>query len=232
MKRSSSTPASRRGLLIVGVVIVIVLVLAVIVIALSGNRTAEIDMSSIPQSRSADGGFVLGNPDAPITIVEFADFACPHCQEYHPEITRVIADYVATGKAKFEYRIFPTAGGQTSFYVGQLLECAEEQRAGGFWDGYNLMFNYAYSGRYNNDVGRLFATDAGLNYSQLLTCAGNASQVQSDINFGQQSGITGTPAVLVRYDDGPGQFVTYNGRTYSSGGPPYSVMAAIADAVQ
>jgi protein-disulfide isomerase len=35
----------------------------------------------LPQTRTADGGFVVGAADAPITIVEFADYACPHCQE-------------------------------------------------------------------------------------------------------------------------------------------------------
>ncbi len=232
MKRSTTTPANRRNLIIVGVVILVVVVVAVVAIALSGNQSSDVNMNDIPQSRGADGSFILGNPNAPITIVEFADFACPHCQEYHPDVTRFLQDYVATGKAKFEYRVFPTAGGALSQYTGQLLECAEEQKAGSFWNGYNLMFSYAFGGRYNQDVGRILANDEGLNYSQLLTCAENATQVTTDISYGQQAGITGTPAVLVRYGDGPADFVNYNGRTYSSGGPPYAVLAAITDAVQ
>ncbi|MEP7294032.1 MAG: thioredoxin domain-containing protein [Chloroflexota bacterium] len=233
MKRSATAPANRRGVLIVGIVIILVVVVALIAIALSGNRSSDVDVASIPQSRAEDGGFVLGNPNAPITIIEFADFGCPHCQEYHPDVTRFLQDYVATGKAKFEYRMFPTAGGQTTYYVGQLLECAEEQKAGSFWQGYNLMFSYAFSGLYFDNVGRRFATDAGLNYTELLSCVDNgATQVQTDINFGQQSGVTGTPAVMVRYNDGPAQFVTFDSRTYSSGGPPYSVLAQLAEAVQ
>ena len=232
VKRSTASPSNRRGLIIVGVIIAVVVVAAILVIALSSNQSADVDMSSIDQSRAEDGGFVLGDPNAPITIVEFADFACPHCQQYHSDITRFIQDYVATGKAKFEYRIFPTAGGQTTYYTGQLLECAEEQKPGAFWDGYNLMFSYAFGGLYNTDVGRRFATDLDLNYSDLLTCASSATQVQTDINFGQQAGVSGTPAVLVRYNDGPGQFVTFNGRTYSSGGPPYSVLAELAESAQ
>jgi hypothetical protein len=38
--------------------------------------------------------------------------------------------------------------------------------------------------------------------------------------------------VVVRYNDGSAQFVSFNGRTYSSGGPPYEVLASIADAAQ
>jgi len=231
-KRSASVPANRRGLIIVGAIVAVVVVAAVVVLALSNNQSADVDMASIPQSRAADGGFVLGDPDAPITIVEFADFACPHCQQYHGDITRFIQDFVATGLAKFEFRLFPTSGGQTTYYVGQLMQCAEEQKPGAFWDGYNKMFSYAFNGLYNNDVGRRFATDLGQNYSDLLTCASSATQVQTDVNFGSQSGVTGTPAVLVRYNDGPAQFVSYNGRTYSSGGPPYAVLAEIVNAAQ
>lgn len=232
MKRKASSPANRQGIVILGVVVIVVVVVALIAILLSGNRSGEVDVSSIPQSRTTDGGFVLGNPDAPITVIEFADFACSHCQEYHPTITKFLQNYVATGKAKFEYRIFPTAGGQLSYYTGQYLQCAEEQKTGSFWKGYNLMYNYALTGRYTTEVARTLATDLGLNYSQLLTCADTASQVQTDISFGQQSGVSGTPAVLVRYSDGPAQFVNFSGRTYSSGGPPYDVLAAITDAVQ
>src|SRR5664279_3480443 len=182
MKRNAAPRGNRQGLLIVGVVIILVVVVAGIAILLSGNQSGDIDVASLPQSRQPDGGFVIGNPKAPITLIEFADFDCPHCQEYHPIITQYLANYVVSGKAKFEYRVFPTAGGQLSFYTGQLLECAENQKAGSFWKGYNLMFTYAFSGRYNQDVGRLLASDEGLNYGDLLSCQANAKQVQTDIN--------------------------------------------------
>ncbi len=226
---AGSPRPNRQGLLVLGGVVIAVVVVAIIAIALSGAQGgSEINYASIPQSRTADGGFVLGNPDAPFTVIEFADFYCPHCQEYHPEIQKFLANYVATGKAEFEYRNFPTAGGQLSYYTGQLLECAEEQKPGAFWQGYKLMFDYAFSGRYNQDVGRLFANDVGVNYSQLLTCASTAQQVQKDVAFGQNNGITGTPAVLIRYNNGAAQVVP----GYDRGGPPYSVLAQLADAAQ
>jgi protein-disulfide isomerase len=122
VKRKSSSQPNRQLITIVGIVVIVVAVVAIIAILLSGNRSGDIDVSSLQQSRQPDGGFVLGNSKAPITIIEFADFACPHCQEYHPTITQFLGDYVVTGKAKFEYRVFPTAGGQTSEYTGKLLE--------------------------------------------------------------------------------------------------------------
>jgi protein-disulfide isomerase len=53
----------------------------------------------IPFSHTDDGAPVLGNPDAPITIIEFADFACPYCQRYEPTMQVFIDTYVATGRA-------------------------------------------------------------------------------------------------------------------------------------
>jgi protein-disulfide isomerase len=234
MKRKSSAQPNRQGLLIVGIVVIAVAVVAIIAILLSGNRSGDIDVTSLEQSRQPDGGFVLGNTKAPITLIEFADFACPHCQEYHPTITQFLGNYVVSGKAKFEYRVFPTAGGQLSQYTGELLDCAEQQKAGSFWQGYNLMFNYAFSGRYTQDVGQLLAKDEGLNYSDLLTCVqdGKGTQPTTDVTFGSNNGVTGTPAVMIRYNDGPAQFISYNGQTYNSGGVPYSVLAAVTDAAQ
>lgn len=231
-KRRQPAPMNRNILIVGAIVIIVVVVAGVLLLTRSGGTSGDVDVASIPQSRGADGAFILGNPDAPITVIEFADFACPHCQEYHPQITQFLQNYVATGKAKFEYRIFPTAGGMLSQQTGQYLECAEQQQPGAFWKGYNLMFNYAFSGRYTNEVGRLLANDLGLNYSEMLSCAGTATQVQTDIAFGSQAGVTGTPAVLVRYGSDPAQFVSYNGRTYNQGGVPYTVLATITDAAQ
>ncbi len=235
VKKQSSNPANRQGLIIIIIVVVVVVFLAIVAIALSGNKGGDINYASLPQERTADGGFQIGQPNAPITMIEFADFGCPHCQEYHPIIQEYLQNYVATGKAKFEYRMFPTAGGQLSVFTGELLQCGEQQKAGSFWQGYKLMFDYALSGRYTQDVGRLYAQDAGLSYSQLLDCSnnlGNDAQVNKDVNFGSQNGVNGTPAVMVRYGDGAATFITYNSVTYNQGGVPYNVMAAVTEAVQ
>lgn len=233
LKRPTSPRNNPQGLLIVGIVIIVVAVLAIIAILLSGDSgTGQVNFATLPQSRTSDGGFVVGSPNAPITLIEFADFACSHCQEYHPIVVKYLQEYVATGKAKFEYRMVPTAGGQLSYYTGQLLECAENQKAGAFWKGYDLMYAYATSGRYTQDVGRLMANDLGLNYSALLTCAADAQQVQTDVNFSSQMGVTGTPATLVRYNDGPAQTIIYQGIPYGPGAAPFDVLSAITDAAQ
>lgn len=222
----------QKQLFIVIAVVVVAVVAVGVVIAVSGRTNAShADYAALPQSRTSDGAFVLGNPDAPVTIIEFADFGCPHCVEYRPEIERFITDYVVPGRAKFEFRMFPTAGGSTTLFAGQLAECIEEQKPGGFWDAYSVLFDVGTTGQYfSDDMGRVLAQRVGIdNYSELLTCSRDANQINTDIEFGRTLGVSGTPAVLVRYDGGNPQWITYSGVTYDRGSVPFAVLAAVVE---
>ncbi len=108
--------------------------------------------ADIPFSRTADGAPVLGNPDASITIVEFADFACPFCQRYEPTMQAFIQEYVATGHAKYEFRILPTTGGQMTAFIGSMVKCMEEQRAGVFWPLHDELYARAEQGEYDAEM--------------------------------------------------------------------------------
>ena len=65
--------------------------------ALAQDTTIAFD--EIPQSRTEDGAFLLGNPDAPVTIILFSDFICPACLEYYPSIRAFMDVYVEPGYA-------------------------------------------------------------------------------------------------------------------------------------
>ncbi|MBB4630611.1 thioredoxin domain-containing protein [Sphingosinicella soli] len=54
-----------------------------------------------------DGGFSIGNPDAPVKLIEFASLTCPHCRDFHEMAMPTIkGQYVATGKVYYEFRNF------------------------------------------------------------------------------------------------------------------------------
>ncbi len=186
--------------------------------------------ASLPQTRQEDGAFVVGQPDAPITVIEFIDYACPHCQAYRPVIDAVLMQYLPTGQMKYELRLFPTAGGQTSYFVDQFAECAEEQRAGTFWQAYDMLYQLATSGEYDLNAGKRMSSRFELDYDQMVACVDGAKQVGTDIQFGQDQGVTGTPAVMVRYADGAPQFITLGDRVYSAGGVPFEVLTQVIDA--
>ncbi len=222
----------QRNLVLIVIVVAVAAIAAIAVILISSNTTAAArDYSNIPQSRTGDGAFVLGNPDAPVTIVEFADFTCPHCQEYSESIHRFIDEFVATGKAKFEYRMFPIVHPQYAPFTAQLAECTAELSPGSFWNAHDLIFQLSSAGRYDA-MGRLVAERFGLEYSELLDCAGDARQYETDMNIGRGVGVQGTPAVLVRYGDGPLSWISINGQTYDRGGVAYSVISDVVQSVQ
>lgn len=223
----------QKQLYIIVAVVVVAIVAVGAVIAISGRtNTADIDYSAVASSRASDGAFVLGDPAAPVTIVEFADFACPHCQAYEPEIVRFIKEYVLTERARFEYRMFGTnAGGQQTIFAGQLAECIDEADAGAFWETHDVLFELGGTGAFfAEDMGRIVAQRVGAgSYSELLTCSRDADQITVDMDFGRDQGVSGTPAVMVRYNDGPAQWISFNGTTYDRGGVPYDVLAAVVD---
>jgi protein-disulfide isomerase len=227
---------NRSIAIVIGVAAVAVIVAAVALVATSPASTANVfaRYANIESTRLDDGGFVLGNPEAPITLVEFGDFACPHCQEYSLETKRFIDDFVATGKAKFEYRMFisgadPAYGPRTA----QLAECAAEQQQGGFWPAHDILFEMGRNqGRFNEQTARTLAERLNLDYAELLNCAEDARQFEFDVRYGQSLNVQSTPTMMIRYGDGDPQYITWQAQDFSRGGVPYSVLQSIAESAQ
>lgn len=73
-------------------------------------------------SQTPDGGFRMGNPDAPVKLVEYASITCPHCAEFEEQGVPTLRDrYVRSGQVSWEYRpliIFPSDPG-----IFMLLRC-------------------------------------------------------------------------------------------------------------
>jgi len=205
-KRKNS---DKQTMMIIGGVIAAALVVAAIFIVVSSQSSfssVSVDYSEIPQGRLADGGFVLGNPDAPVTIVAFEDFLCPHCQRYKSTTEQFIDQYVATGLARFEYRFLPAVDRVYSPQSAKLAECSEILKPGSFWNAHDVLFDIASSSRFNNSSARTFADRMDIPYTDILECLPDANQVEVDTAFAQQIGASGTPTVMVRYGDSRPQF--------------------------
>ncbi|MDX2162006.1 MAG: thioredoxin domain-containing protein [bacterium] len=196
----------------------------------------------IPYGRGEDGAFTIGDPDAPITIIEFADWSCPHCQTYRATIDQLLQSYVLAGLAQFEFRMFPTAGGQQTAALGVIAECAAlnteaDEGAGlGFWRAYEALYVMAENDEY-------FAENVLINLSDrlemdaeaLLECAQGIEvpQVAVDLQLAVDIGLTGTPGVLVRYPDAAVDeiaFIELDGVTYNRGGVPLTVLDSVITA--
>lgn len=191
-----------------------------------------IDFSAIPQGRTEDGAFILGDPEAPITIVEFADFMCPHCQTYHQTMKEVVRNYVISGQARLEYRFVPVVDPNLSPLTARMAECADILNPGSFWHAHNVLYELAQA-RFNSLTPLTYAARAGLDYDSLVTCVSEqANQVETDAAVAQAAGILGTPSVMVRYNNGELVDVTPDGGPNSRSSIPYMILSAAIEAAQ
>jgi len=232
----ASNNNQQRTLLIIGVIAVIAVIVAIIAIVISNNSiptASNMTYAEVPKNRTPDGGFVIGNPDAPVTIVEFADFACPHCQAYSSDIAKFVHEYVFTGKAKFEYRMFISAADPTyGPYTAQLAECTDTIKPGTFWQAHDILFELGSRGRFNETTARTLAERVDVNYSELLGCAQDAEQFTKDVQFGSSMGVQSTPTIMVRKGNTDPQFIRSGGQTWDRGPVPYELLVAVVEGNQ
>ncbi len=203
-KKSSASPAKRQqqNLVLTLGISGLAAVVAVIAIMLSGSSSITVEAGfydDIPQRRAADGAFILGDPDAPITLIEFADFNCPACQQYKPTVHRFVEEFVVNGQAQLEYRTIITVGGEATRYAVQLAECADEIQPNSFWDAYEVLYGLAERRQLTLDVGQTFADEMGLDRGELISCTRTAEQIDVDERLAASLRVTSSPTILVRY---------------------------------
>ena len=96
--------------------------------------------SQVADANLEDDDPFLGNPEAPVTIVEFGDFQCPFCGKFFRESEpQIIERYVKTGKAKLVYRDYAFLGPESED-AAVAAGCAGEQ--GKFWEFHDYLYNH------------------------------------------------------------------------------------------
>lgn len=170
---------------------------------------------------TADDDVILGDPDAPVTMIEFGDYQCPFCRKLFTETEiQLRKEYIETGKLRMIYRDFPLD--QIHPFArpaAEAAECARDQ--GKYWIYHDMLFTK------QDDLATLdFALEAGklgLDQSQFKECYQNkkyAAEVEKDYQDGLAAGVTGTPANFI------------NGK-FLPGAQPYEVFkAAIEEALR
>ncbi|TSC75534.1 MAG: DSBA oxidoreductase [Parcubacteria group bacterium Gr01-1014_30] len=164
--------------------------------------TGELSGSELPAGNfqvDLEGWASKGDPSSPITIVEYADFACPFCgrfwQETLPQIER---DYVDTGKVRIVYKDFIVVGGDRA---AEAAHCAKEQ--GKYWEYHDLLFSRQAQDKTNwanSEVHRGYARELGLNESALIECFESRryqEKVSKSTQEAVQNGGQGTPYFLI-----------------------------------
>lgn len=145
---------------------------------------------------------MMGKSDAKVTIVEFADFRCPFCQQFFLNTEpQIIKDYVDTGKAKIYFRQYPFLG-PASNVAADAAECANDQ--GKFWPFHDYLYKNqpaeSDTSMYNTDGLTKIATSLGMNGNTFRTCLDGKkddAKANQDLTEGQKAGVTGTPAFFI-----------------------------------
>ena len=210
-RRSRRQPAPKRsGLstygLIAGVVIVALVAVAVIVILEQSAGSSQVEADTVALEKS------YGAEDAPVVVVEYADFQCPYCQQFAVGAEQQLKeDYADQGPVRFVFRHFAFIGDEST-WAAEASECATEQ--GRFWDYHDKLFAEQAGenqGAFSRDNLKRFAAELGLDSAQFSECLDSGrykSQVRDEFLEAQRRRINSTPSILVN-----GQLIQ-NGSNY------------------
>jgi protein-disulfide isomerase len=144
-----------------------------------------------------EGSAMIGNKDAPLTIVEFTDYQCPFCQRFHvTTYADLKKNYIDTGKVRFFSRDMPLDFHANAMRAAQAGRCAGEQ--GQFWALREVMS--ANPDKLGLEQILNFATGLKLDVNSLRSCITSEkfkAAVQADVLEAMRIGATGTPAFLI-----------------------------------
>jgi protein-disulfide isomerase len=149
---------------------------------------------------------VQGPDDAPVTLVEYGDFECPHCGRAHPILKRVqrrLGDRV-----RFVFRHFPLGEMHPhAVHAAEAAEAAAEQ--GRFWEMHDAIFEHQ-SALDDRSLVR-YAESLGLDGPRVAAALANGEyeeRVRADFMSGVRSGVNGTPTFFInghRFDGAWGE---------------------------
>ena len=137
---------------------------------------------------------VLGNPDAPVTVVEYGDFECPYCAAAAPVLRQLVAE--SDGRVRLVFRHFPLAQNHPHALTAALAaEAAGAQ--GAFWEMHDLLF--ARQDRLSDAALRAYAEELGLDGDRVVGAAAQefAVKVAADFETGLADEVAGTPTVII-----------------------------------
>ena len=245
-------PKNNQILTLPGAIIVAAAIIAVAIIwikkpattAVTAPSSAQVSSPQLNMPTITADDHILGNPSAPVKIVEYSDPSCPYCKMFNPTMVQIMNNYGSNGKVAWIYRDFPLDQPNSQ---GQVLhpnagneaegfECAAS--LGGntkFWafekDWYNIFPLQGATDRSVADdstqLGQV-AKDVGIDpvaFSDCLASAKFADKIKAEYIGGVNAGASGTPYSIII---GPTGSVTV---TPIVGAQSYSTVKSAIDAL-
>lgn len=150
-----------------------------------------------PMTMKIDAGPFLGSADAPLTLVEFSDYQCPFCKQFHTAtFDQLRKEYIDKGKLRFISRDLPLEMHSSAGRAAQAARCAGDQ--GRFWQMRDLLI--ANAGNLGPgallDYAHSLSLDAA-KFSGCLESGQHKSEVQKDADLANSLGIIATPTFIL-----------------------------------
>jgi len=170
--------------------------------------------------------YILGNPNAPIVMIEYSDYDCPFCKQFHVTMHQILDEYGVTGRLAWVYRQFPlvdlhpnaTSLSEAALCVGDI---------GGntaFWTFSDIIFESRQDTEFTN-ITRLpdFAVAAGVDKALFNDCVASdrmLDDLKADMADGLAAGAQGTPYTVIKVG---------NQQAVINGAQPYDVVKGIVE---
>lgn len=176
--------------------------LVLILVGFVGAQVMQNTGTSGPKtSFDLEGQPMIGEADAPVTVVEFGDYSCPHCARFEfGAFQKLKKNFIEDGDVKFYFVNFAFLGPEST-KASVASECVYRQDSSQFWKYHESIFENQKDG-FDTDSLVQIARDntEGLDYEELRTCIDNRESigdVRSDRQLGQSKGVSSTPTVYV-----------------------------------
>jgi protein-disulfide isomerase len=186
---------------LIPIIIGIIAGLVVVMSTADNNNSNTLTISKL----SENGSPIMGDPNAPITILEWGDYQCTFCYKFHQNTLNVINDeFIETGKVKVIFKDFPL-NGPDSKLAAEASYCAHDQDK--YWEYHDEIYkNWAgeRTGWITREALTKFAESINLNTVEFNKCLDEnkyKNKINSIYEFGNEIGIDATPSFLVFNDE-------------------------------
>lgn len=197
---AAQQPGMNRFYLLLGVVAVVGVGVLVYLATGRGAVSIPVNVEVTEADTAGFRGYIIGSPDAPVEITEYADYQCPSCQMFATiQFPDVKARLIDTGRLRWRYRDFPLEF-PSSRLAMHAAACADDQ--GKFLDYHQRI--YAGFNEWNRSGAsaafRRFAQAAGMDvgvYDECMSSTRHAGRIQASLNEGDRIGVRSTPTFLI-----------------------------------
>lgn len=202
--RAEAESARKRRYALIAVAVALAVIVAGALIW-TNRDSSDLPTLSVAQASALEGipaqGRVLGDPNAPLHLVEYGDYQCPACAVFSDQVfPELLSGYIATGKVSFEFRDLAFLG-DDSVTAAQAAACSIEQ------DGFWLYHDTIYANHYGENLGNLsksrllqMAELSGLDRDQIASClddGATAQEVQAMHQEATSLGVNSTPSFVL-----------------------------------